>query len=128
MAGRKQFDGKNEKMVIAKLEECWALGASDAEAAFFAEISPTALSRYLETHPAISQRKEALKLSPVLAARRCLVEAVKTDPELALKYLERVKRDEFSLKFEVDHRDKTLEELLCEANKKEAPARARSEQ
>lgn len=117
--GRKQFDGKNEKMVIAKCEEVWALGGTDLEAAFFADVSPSSLSRYLETHPAISQRKEALKLTPVLAARRCLVKAIETDPELALKYLERVKRDEFSLKYEVDHRDKTLEELISEANRSE---------
>jgi len=117
--GRKLFDGKNRGDVIRKLELAWACRATDAEAAFFADISPSSLSEFLSRNPKISERKEALKNKPILEARMCLVKAVTTDPELALKFLERVKRDEFSLKYEVDHRDKTLEQLLEEANKQE---------
>ena len=118
--GRKTFDGKNYSSVVSKLEFSWALGASDAEAAFLAEISPAALSRLLADDPKISERKEALKNKPVLEARKCLVEAIRTDPELALKYLERVRKNEFSTKSEVSHRDMTIEELLEAANQQEA--------
>lgn len=112
--GRKQFDGKNYNEVIRKLEFCWALGASDAEAALVADISAPALSEFLSNNPKISERKEALKSRPVLEARRCLVEAIKTDPELALKYLERVRRQEFSLRSEVEHGGHlTLEQLIA---------------
>lgn len=118
-AGRKQFDGKPEALVIAKLEEVWGYGGSDAEAAFFAGIDKSTLSRYLDAHPEISQRRDALREKPVLEIRRCVVDGAKADPELGLKYLERVRRHEFSTRTEVEHHDKTMEQLLEEANKKE---------
>jgi len=112
-AGRKQFDGKNYDEVIRKLEFGWALGASDAEAALVADISAAALSEFLANNPKISERKEALKSRPVLEARECLVKAIKTDPELALKFLERVRRKEFSIRSEVEHDGHiTLEALI----------------
>lgn len=120
-AGRKIFDGKNQDIIIAKLEEVWGYGGSDAEAAFFAGIDKSSLSRYLSAHPEISQRRDALREKPVLEIRRCVVDGAKADPELGLKFLERVRRQEFSTRTEVEHRDKTMEQLLEEANRKEEP-------
>jgi len=118
--GRKWFDGKTEEVVLTKLEEIWALGGSDAEAAFFADVSTASLSRYLSAHPKVSERKAALKENPVLQARRAVIEAfadrsvvvldrngkehtitAPKDADLALKYLERKRKDEFSERKEV---------------------------
>ncbi|OGS08030.1 MAG: hypothetical protein A2270_03015 [Elusimicrobia bacterium RIFOXYA12_FULL_51_18] len=116
--GRPQWGGKDEAAVVAKLSEIWRIGGSDAEAAFYADISPSSLSRYLEKHPEVSQRKEALKNHPILLARRAVIGAfdghecvtgkgknrkvcyAPVDPYMALKYLERVRREEFSLRTE----------------------------
>lgn len=144
--GRPLFDGKDINLVLAKLEEVWALGGSDAEAALFADISASSLSRYLDAHPEVAQRRDALRERPVLLARRALIESfdgheykatekvkdaegreVEKEvtrnapkcPDLALKYLERRKKDEFSPKSEIDIHNKTLEQVLDEANKKE---------
>lgn len=104
-AGRKLFDGKNEKDVIQKLESVWALGGTDAEAAFYADISKAALSEYLTKHPDISERKEALKNNPILLARKSVIDGIKIDPDLALKYLERKCKDEFSTKVITDNKN-----------------------
>jgi len=125
-AGRLQFDGKNLEIVLQKLEHVWALGGSDAEAAFFADISAAALCAYLKKHPEIAERKQALLNRPVLLAREAIIGAfdgheedrieldkhgkevtvkVKTprNPAIALNYLERKKRDEFATRTEVQH-------------------------
>lgn len=104
-AGRKLFDGKNEKDVIRKLENVWGLGGTDAEAAFYADISKAALSEYLTKHPDISERKEALKNNPILLARKSVIDGIKIDPDLALKYLERKCKDEFSTKVITDNKN-----------------------
>lgn len=112
--GRKLFNNKDYNKVIQLLEYSWAIGASDAEAALVADISTAALSDFLKKNSNISARKEALKNRPVLEARKCLVEAIKTDPELALKYLERVRRKEFSTRAEIEHEGHvTLEQLIA---------------
>lgn len=88
--------------VIAKLEEVFALGGSDLEACFYAGISKDSLYRYQNDNPEFSERKEALKEQPILKARRSVLYGIEADPELALKFLERRKKSEFSLKSEVD--------------------------
>ena len=87
--GRKMFDGKDPNVVLQKLEMAWAVDASDAEAAFFADISPPALCAYLKKNPKITERKEALKNKPKFAAKVSVANALPSNPELALKYLER---------------------------------------
>jgi hypothetical protein len=96
--GRPLFGGKDPKIVLQKLEQVWGIGGSDAEAAFFADISPAALSDYLKKHPKISERKAALKNRPILKARQEVVKGLEDNPEFALKYLERKLPGEFSLK------------------------------
>lgn len=126
-AGRKWFDGKNEQAVLTKLCECWACDATDAEAAFFAEISTASLSRYLDAHPAIAERKAALKERPILLARRAILGAFDGHPmkviqgtgkrkrtitvpapinaDLALRYAERKRKAEFAPRSEVSGPD-----------------------
>lgn len=85
---------------IQKLEEAFLLGCSDLEACLYANISKTALYRYQEEHPEFTERKELLKETPVFKARKSVVDSVSSDPDLALKFLERKKKDEFSTKSE----------------------------
>lgn len=108
-AGRKWFDGKNEKEVITKLEYVWGMGGSDAEAAFFVETSNASLSRYLREHPEIKERKEALKNKPVLLARKNIVKSLEIgDLDTSKWYLERKKKDEFSHRNELTGKDGNL--------------------
>ena len=88
--------------VLLKLEEAFALGCTDLEACFYADIGTSTLYKYQEKNPEFAERKAALKEKPVLQARQSVISNMKEDGNLALKYLERKKKDEFSLKSEVD--------------------------
>jgi hypothetical protein len=96
--------GRPEKITISilnKLEEAFLLGCTDEEACLSADISPRTLYKYQERNPEFIQRKELLKNNPVYKARKSVVESIEGDPELALKFLERKKKDEFSLRHEL---------------------------
>lgn len=101
-AGRKLFDGKDEKDVLSKLEEAFKIGCTDEEACFNADISVPALHRYEKANPSFRERKHRLKERPVFIARKSVISALEKDGDLALKYLERKKKDEFSTKSEVE--------------------------
>lgn len=110
--------------VIQKLEEAYSWDCTDAEACFHAGVSEAALYDYQKANPQFLERKRALKTKPVLAIRqtvivgivgrpaivdprtRVVVKAeVEPNPDLGLKYLERKKKDEFSLRIENTGKD-----------------------
>ena len=88
--------------VIAKLEEAFAWGCTDAEACLWADIATPTLYLYQEKHPEFIERKSHLKQTPILKARKSVVSSLAADPKLALSFLERKKKDEFSLRTETD--------------------------
>lgn len=76
--------------VVNKLEEAFAMGCTDLEACFYADISRQTLYNYQESHPEFIDRKERLKRRPVLLARKVVVEALlDNDRASAHKVLER---------------------------------------
>lgn len=108
---------------INKLEEAFALGCTDREACLFAGITPPTLYDYQKLNPDFLTRKELLKENPVLLARTSVVNGLSGDPDLALKFLERKKKDEFSPKQinenteKVELEEATIEELEAELEK-----------
>lgn len=103
--------GRPPKMtpeVISKLNEAFAIGASDGEACFYANISHETLYKYQEQHPEFTEEKNRLKERPVLMARQSVIDGLKGSPELALKFLERKRRKEFALRTDVTSDDKQL--------------------
>ena len=96
--GRKFFDGKDETVVLSKLEQAFLFGASDPEACLYADISVAALHRYMETHEEFRERKKLLKQQPVLMARQAVVNGLKGDKEFSFRYLARKRPGEFGSK------------------------------
>ena len=94
--------------VIEKLEYAFSLGCSDNEACLHANIAPATLYKYQDENPKFTERKHLLKDSPIFLARQSVLKGIKSDPDLALKFLERRKKDEFSTKTENDIRVKEL--------------------
>lgn len=88
--------------VIDKLEYAFSLGCSDNEACLHAGIAVQTLYKYQEREPAFLERKLLLKDSPIFLARQTVLKGIQRDPDLALKFLERRKKDEFSTKTESD--------------------------
>jgi len=82
--------------VLKKLEEAFALDCTILEACFYADISEKTYYNYTEKHPEFLQRVQALRQNPVLKARISVIDGFEKDPNLALKYLERKAKSEFS--------------------------------
>jgi hypothetical protein len=89
---------------IKKLEEAFALDCSVGEACFYAEISHQTYYNWLEAKPELVERFKALRERPVLLARTAVVNKIKEgDADVAMKYLERKRKAEFSTKVEQEH-------------------------
>ncbi len=88
--------------VVKKLEEAFLLGCTDLEACFYAGISKQTLYNYQDANPGYIDRKEQLKTNPVFLARKTVVKEIQEKGELALKFLERKKKDEFSTSTDVN--------------------------
>lgn len=82
--------------VIQALETAFSYGATDKEACLHAGITTDTLLRYERKNPDFRERKHELKEMPSLKARKAVVDALDKDPDLALKFLERKKADEFA--------------------------------
>jgi hypothetical protein len=91
--------------VIDQLEEAFGWGCTDVEACLWANISFKTLYKYQELNPEFAQRKADLKETPVLLARKSVVSHMPRDPRLAMDYLSRKKKDEFSIRNELTGRD-----------------------
>ena len=89
---------------VNKLEEVFALGGTDEEACFYADISKQTLYSYQDKNPEFIDRKEALKQRPFLKARQTIVKNLDT-LQGATWYMERKKKNEFALRTEVTGRD-----------------------
>lgn len=85
---------------INKLEQVFAIGGTDKEACSYADISHQTLYNYQEKYPEFVERKEMLKEKPFIKARQTVVKAL-DNPHDAQWYLERKKKQEFSVRSEL---------------------------
>ena len=95
------------KEILDKLQYAFMLGCTDTEACFYADISPASLYNYQKDNPEFLEKKEAWKESPVFTARQTVIASLSSDPEIAFKYLERKRKDEFSTKQEIEQTNLT---------------------
>ena len=96
--------GRPTKMtsdVVRKLEHAFAVGASDVEACYYADISRDTLYRWIKENPHFSDKVERLRQMPILKAREELIRGLDGNPDLALKFLERKLKDEFGVRQEI---------------------------
>ena len=71
--------GRPTKMTegtVAKLEQAFAIGCSDAEACIFADINKSTLYDYCNNNPGFTDRKEMLKTKPAMKARMVINKAL----------------------------------------------------
>ena len=102
MAESKNPVGRPTKMTketLSRMEDAFKFGASDEEACAYVEISMTTFYEYQKKHPEFKDKKEQWKNNPILRAKKSLCEGL-DNADLALKYLERKRSDEFSTKQE----------------------------
>lgn len=107
---KKNLGGRPDKFtdeVIKKLEEAFAIDASVPEACYYADITPPTYYAHVRNDEKATkiQRKlfnrfARLRERPVLLARQTVVNNIQHDANLAMKYLERKRRDEFATRTE----------------------------
>lgn len=95
--------------VLRKLEDAFAFCYTDEEACLYAGIGKTALYEYQKEHPAFTERKEELRLSPNLQAKKQLVEAIPGSTDQARWWAQHKMGKEFAptSKLELDARVQT---------------------
>lgn len=113
-AGRLLFDGKDIDDVLSKLRTAWDVGGTDVEACAHADISVSALHRYMDDHPEIREERNKRKEKPVLKARMSVYNKLDEDGKLAMDYLKNKKSDEFNTKQNIDQTnvDLSVDEYL----------------
>lgn len=96
-----------DEATVAKLEDAFSKGCTVTEACLLSEISRNTYYDYIKENPAFSDKVETLKERVTLHARMNLAASIASGDLTDSKwYLERKKRDEFSLKQETEHSGK----------------------
>ena len=90
--------------IIIQLKQAFAIGCTDEEACAYAKIGKSSLYRYIEQHPEFREESNRLKKEPILKAKNTIVRSL-DDVKDAQWYLERKKKDEFSLRSEFTGKD-----------------------
>lgn len=88
--------------VIKKLEEAFEMDCSIDEVCFYAGISVQTYYNWIKKNPELLERLEQLRQKPFILARKTIISGIQENPELALKYMERKRKSEFSLKSEME--------------------------
>lgn len=96
---------KMTEETLGKLQQAFAIDATIDEACFYADINPDTYYTWKKANPELSEKYERLRNTPILAARQTLANAVKTNHDVALKYLERKRKSEFALRSELTGKD-----------------------
>lgn len=86
--------------ILLKLEAAFCMGCTDKEACQFAGIGLATLYNYQKDHPEFLEEKDLWKENPILKARMTVYTSMGFNAELAMKFLERKKRDEFATRQE----------------------------
>lgn len=94
-------DWKLTGAVLGKLAVAFSIGSTIEEACFYANIDPDTYYRWVKKYPTLSEYFERLKNKPILKARESVVHSL-DNPDMALKYLERKRREEFGRRVEIE--------------------------
>lgn len=121
--GRPVFDGKDENMVVAKLQFAFSIDATVKEACFYADISTDSYYRYCNKYPEFRNKIDLIKTKTNLLARVVIHNSLASgDVRTAKWYLERRSPEEYSpnvsAMFQLREKQKRIEylEQLLRAN------------
>ncbi len=101
---RKSNAGRKSELTVEvrrKIDECAQLGSSMEEIAFWCDVHRATLFRWVQKDEKLRNRIEHLQQRPILMARQTIVNNLGNNPEIAFKFLERKRREEFSPRNEI---------------------------
>jgi hypothetical protein len=121
--GRPVFGGKDENMVVAKLQFAFSIDATVKEACVYADISTDSFYRYCNKYPEFRNKIEGLQTRTNFLARVVIHNAIVSgDGKTARWYLERKSPEEYSpypaAMYQLNQKQKRIEylEQLLRAN------------
>ncbi len=88
---------------LQKLEYAVNLGCNKREACRYAKIPESTFYEYVRNNPEFSVKIERWQLASVLQARMTVCKALETDANLAWKYLQKKRPEEFGTNVEVTY-------------------------
>lgn len=91
---------KLDDNTVKKLEEAFSIGADIPAACFYADISRQTYYNWIDSFPELKEKFDRLREKPVLKAYQGVFKGL-DDPELALRYLEKKRKAEFSTRQEI---------------------------
>lgn len=97
MAGRPRAD---IEQYLTEIQPYLEVGCSLHESCLHAVVPYTTVVDHMKRDDEIRKKIERMENVPILIARQSVVGTMAENADLALKYLERKKKDEFSLKSE----------------------------
>lgn len=101
------------------LRQAYMFGATNAEAAAYAEISERVLYDYFTEYPEFLQKTEEWKLNPLLKAKKTIVDNL-TDTKNAQWYLERRAKKDYGANVDITSDGKVLPTPILGGLSKEA--------
>lgn len=83
--------------LLNKLYDAWKMGCDTRESAYIAGVSYPELMLWLKDYPELKEIYESVRTHPRTLAKRNVIRRLSNDPtaEFSLKYLEKVKPEEF---------------------------------
>ena len=90
-----------DRSKVQRLIDAFKIGSTDEEACLYAGININTFKYFITLHPEFSPIKQQLKQYPLLVARRTVVGALEKDPNIAMQYLTKKKKDEFGNNLDV---------------------------
>ena len=93
---------KLDENTVKKLEEAFAIGADVSAACFYADISRQTYYNWVNNDKKLKEKFDSLRERPVLKAYQTVAKNL-DNIETAKWFLERKRKNEFSLKQEIDH-------------------------
>lgn len=90
--------------VVRKLEEAATIRATIPELCYYAGISRDTYYRWMKENPELSDRLDDLRQNPLLRARRTIIGRLDTDVNVAFRFLEKEKPEEYGEKIKIEHK------------------------
>ena len=109
---------KIDNDTVRKLELTASLDCTVTEMCFYADISRDTYYIWMKKDKQLSDRLTALRNKPILKARQEVIKGLDSNPEFALKYLERKLPEEFGIRRKIQHEGEEFKQIIVMASGK----------
>ncbi len=107
---------KKTPEIIEKLRQAFGLNMSVEDACVYAGIAKSTYYLWIQKDEKLSNEFELVRLNPILRAFKSIIEGL-SDPNFALKYLEKYRPEMFGNKTKIEHAGQVRQVVVDESRK-----------